>query len=533
MLPPGLRTPREVTLFYDARYQSLIESGQAYPFLYPWAGIGAFVVLGYLLIDHRSSPFLKWLRFPLYALLLAFQSWCIWTTRAKNPAAAFGVGLISSWGSLWVGAIMVFNDCQSDFARVERVRALDGKHGMNGDISNGSITSAEVSDADRSDPATKKADQPRSQPEGTLYWQPFPATLADRMDWVADVFCSFRGVGWNWQSSAIPALPKHVQSLLHGSVDASSNESMTISRSGIRRFSDRKALVRETLLNAVIGYLALDIIATMMRNDMYFAGYMDAPPPSYLPNFVLESHVWTKSYRLVLSLSGIYAALWEIFKCGPLFFCGVLGPRWIGVRGEAWMNPPDMFGTFRLVLDQGLAGWWGGWWHQTFRHSFEVPAKRLQDALGIDQKSSAGKFTSLTVAFVLSGCLHASGSYTQLGDTRPLMGPMRFFLLQPIGILLQRFLTSQLSGVAAVKAAPRWSKQFTNFAYVHIWLYFTAPLLVDDFAKGGVWLFEPVAISPLRGGLRLGNEDDGWWCWWNGLLFWQTGKHWWDTGIAL
>lgn len=52
-----------------------------------------------------------------------------------------------------------------------------------------------------------------------------------------------------------------------------------------------------------------------------------------------------------------------------------------------------------------------------------------------------------------------------------------------------------------------------------------------DFVRR-VWLFEPVALSPLRL-LGLGAKDDRFFCWWDGIVFWRSGKHWWDTGIAL
>lgn len=195
------------------------------------------------------------------------------------------------------------------------------------------------------------------------------------------------------------------------------------------------------------------------------------------------------------------------------------------------MNPADMFGSYSVVLDKGLAGWWAGWWHQTFRLAFEGPATRIMEALHIEKKSPSGRAISLFVAFFLSGCLHACGSYTQLGDTRPLLGPMRFFLLQAVGILMQTTATAWLEKVGFLERLPRVVKQAANFVIVHIWLYYTAPLLVDDFARGGVWLYEPVAISPLRA-LGFGAKDDGLFCW-DRMVWWRTGKHWWDTGIAL
>lgn len=259
---------------------------------------------------------------------------------------------------------------------------------------------------------------------------------------------------------------------------------------------------------------------------------MNAAPPSYLPAIIRKSQVLTQLYRLVLSLSGIYTPLWTIFKLGPAFFCGVIGPKWIGVRGEPWMNPVDMYGSFSAVLDKGLAGWWGGWWHQTFRFAFEAPTTRLLDTSGVSKRSATGKVLSLAIAFFLSGCIHASGSYTQLGDTRPILGPMRFFLLQGVGILLQTLLVQLLVKTGIVEQCPKLLRRLTNFAVVHIWLYFTAPLLADDFAGGGVFLYEPVPFSLLRG-LGLGAPGDQFFCWRHQRVWWRAGKQWWDTGIAL
>lgn len=534
MLPPGLQTPREVTLYYDTVYDSLIESDQAIPFLYPWAGIGAFVAFGYLFVDHRQSRILEWLRYPVFAFLFAFQTWCILTTKAKHPAGAFGVGILSSWGVLWVASIMIFNDCQSDFLRIERYRRDPGGNfipTVDKSAANGAPISSKKhgDDAINMDGGRMVTDTSKSS---ALDWQEYPGTFRNRLDWIADLFCNFRGVGWNWQISCIPPPPKFVESQLHGNVDYSHSERVAMSRTGIRRFGDKSGLLKYTAIKLIIGYLALDVIKVIMNNDPYFSGYVDAAPPPYLPTYVRSSHTLVKYYRLLIGIAGLYTALSQAFNMGPLVFCGVLGPDWIGARGEPWMNPPDMFGSFRSVLDQGLAGWWGSWWHQTFRFGFEAAAGKLLDALDVDKRSNNGRMASIFVAFFLSGCLHAAGSYTQLGDTRPLMGPMRFFLLQPLGILLQLFLTKVLSKAGVRTRTPKMLRQVANFVYVHVWGYFTAPLLIDDFAKGGNFLFEPIAFSPLRA-MGLGAKDDTWYCWWNGIGFWRSGKTWWDTGIAL
>lgn len=512
MLPPGL-TPRQVTLYYDSIYDSLIASGQAVPFVYPWAGLGAIATFVYLLVDHRQSSILRWLRYPLFAALCVFQTWCILFTRARHPAGAFGVGLFSSFGVLLVASLMIFNDCQRDFRRIDRGHRRSG--------SNASV----VSNGSASGMTSPMA-------ASSFVWQSYPATIGARLDWIFDMFGSFRGIGWNWQISIIPLAPKHVESQLSGTTDVPPSESVTVSRAGIRRFTDRRALLKHTVIKLIIGYIALDIIKVMMSNDPYFSGYIDSPPPQYLPAIVRSSRILVTYYRLIVGLLALYVALTEAFALGPLFFCGILGPDRIGVRGEAWMNPPDMFGSYTAVFDHGLAGWWGTWWHQTFRFSFEATSGSLLRALGIEKKSTAGKMISLFVAFFLSGCIHAAGSYTQLGHTRPLMGPFRFFMLQPFGIISQLLLTKLLTRTGLRQRTPKLVRQGANFAYVHIWGYFTAPLLLDDFAGGGNFLFEPIAFSPLRG-LGLGAKDDQFFCWWDGILFWRSGKHLWDSGIAV
>lgn len=508
MLPPGLTSAREVTLHYNGLYAHLISTNQAHPFLYPQATLGALLVLLYLVLDHRNKPLLRWLRYPVFGFLCVFQGWCILFMRARNPAAAFGVGLLSSWGLLWVSAIMVVQDCQSDFLRLEQgTPAVVAKANGNAQEQN--------DDDDAADERAKEAAY-------GIYWQSYPTSFLSRLDWIADAFSNFRGLGWNWQTSGIPPLPAP-----HRTRHNDRTPGVTKSKTGIRRFSSRPKLLRTTLLNLTLGYLALDLIKTLMTHDPYFWGYTLSPAPAYLPDSLRASPALTKSYRLALSLAGVYTALHTIFALGPLFFTLVLPPSVFGLRTSPLLNPPDMFGSFSSnVLELGLAGWWGGFWHQTFRAAFESHSLALLHFLQIEKTSTPRKLLSLFTAFFLSGCLHACGSYTQLGSTRPLAGPMRFFLLQALGIAVQSFFL-----LPRVKRMHRFVRWGMNLGFTLGWLFYTAPLLVDDFAKGGVWLFEPIAVSPLRA-MGFGAEGEGGWCWWDGIVWWRRGDGWWDTGLA-
>jgi hypothetical protein len=549
-IPKDLESYRDVLSFYDNRYHALIEAGDAHPFLYPWATLGAALVLLSLTIDYRRSRARRLGSYLAFGGLCCFQTWTLLTNKARNPAAAFGVGILSSFGVLWTAAIMVFNDCQRDWRRVERIGdgrfskkgggnegnghpsgvSLNGSHEMNGGDVDATLRQRQ-SVKTTIDSATKGP----TQRHGPLTWQSYPTgPFIERLDWIADAFCSFRGVGWTWQSSGIPPAPSWVQSQLSGDLSAleRDDEPVRISKTGIRRFSDRQALLKTCLKNLAVGYILLDAIKTLGIHDRYmWYGDMSLPLPDFLPEVMHSSFVLTKSYRLLVCLSAINIALWAIFKMGPVFFVGVLGPRIVGLRGEAWMNPADMFGDFNHVLDSGLAGWWGAWWHQTFRVTFQQPGDWLVASLGLKPRSIGAKLVSTWVAFFLSGVLHATGSHTQLGDTYPLTGPMMFFMMQALGVTVQTTLVQLLKSAGVTQRVPKTIRRISNLVITLVWMFFTAPLLVDDFARGGIWLFEPVPISIFRG-LGLGPKGAGWWCWY-GFVEWRSGESWWDSGIAL
>jgi hypothetical protein len=114
-------------------------------------------------------------------------------------------------------------------------------------------------------------------------------------------------------------------------------------------------------------------------------------------------------YRLILSMLMVKYALQTIFALGPLCFCGILSPSLLGARAEPWMYP-ETWAPYSVVLDKGLAGWWGSWWHQTFRFAFQEPSRKIIEVMGMDKRSAKAKALQLFIAFFLSGVVHGSGS---------------------------------------------------------------------------------------------------------------------------
>jgi hypothetical protein len=531
---PWPRSHYDLIEQYYARYDERIATGEFQPFLYPWGTFGAAVVIAYLLIPHQNRPWLKSCRYVAFAWAIGFASYTMLYTRAKGMAPSFGVGLISAWSVIWIFAILICNDAQTDFQRIER---LEGAFGSPNDSA--------IKESHNETPSEEKAKEIQnnmttghagpSARHGSFAWQPYPLSpFIERLDWVLDIFCNFRGAGWNWRTSALPPPPKAIQEQLYRNSGAVVPKTSNRIHSGqVQLYSTRKELLTANIQTCITGYIMLDALKTVLMYDPYFWGVIDSnshPPPSYYPTSPVLIHVT----RLALSMFAVKTALQTIFSLGPIFFCAILGPRLLGARAECWMYP-ETWAPYTVVLDKGLAGWWGSWWHQTFRFAFQEPGRKVVEGLGWEKRSVKAKAVQLGIAFGLSGIVHACGSWTCWGDgTKPIRGPMVFFMLQAVGIFVEGVLGQVLKKAGVAGRVPPWLMRVWTFVYVHVWFYYTAHLLCDDFAGGGVWLFEPVPVSLFRG-LGFGaDKRDGWWCWTGveRVLRWHRGDSWWTTGIA-
>lgn len=300
------------------------------------------------------------------------------------------------------------------------------------------------------------------------------------------------------------------------------------SREGFTRVRTRWELVRERLWACMLpSYLLLDLCAVYMLQDPYFVAgpeHGEALPPvlAALPPAVLAL------CRTALSFVGILSALWLAWNLGALGLA-FLGPPVFGFRAEPW-HLPSMSGSFANVLDRGLAGFWGAWWHQTFRFGFAAPTAWLVRRGYLTAGSPVAALVGAFVAFLQSGFLHATASYTTMPPTKP-WEPALFFLLSGVGGQFQYTLARTFRGPIA--QLPRWLRRLGNLAFVFAWLHFTGSFLLDDFGRCGLWLWEPVPFSVVRWA-GFGLKGDKWWRWdRDHFPHWYTGKHWWETGWGL
>ena len=525
------------------QYDEDVASGIFRPYVLPYGWLGALVVFIYLLLPHRNRPYMRYLGYLVFAFNLVFSVHLVLHTRTKAVVCEFALGVLSAWSAIWSAALLVFNDVQVDFKRIVRVK--DGDRCLNeheGEGNGYAVTSKKIgysnkSGADSVSLATANGDMKgTTDSHGTEYrWETYPSSsFGKRLDWVADICTNFRGAGWNWQPHVFQKPPNKV--LMHLKKSTRPEGDPMVNRQAdapFKTYDDKSSLLRKKALTFVIGYLVLDCLKTFLMKDPYFYGFIDEPAPAHIPAFFRQPVLPLRAYRSFVSLLAAYTFIQTIFALGPLFFVGLLG-QWIttDVRTEPWMYP-SVYGRISAIFTNGLAGWWSHWWHQIFRYAFSAPSRALISTFNLNRQGIPAKIIQLTLAFTLSGLLHACGSHTVLGPTNPMSASFLFFILQAVGIIVQIGSATALQRVCGLNhnVLPRWCFLAANFLFAHLWLLFTAHLVLDDFARGGIWLFEPVPVSIVRA-LGFGVEGDSWWCWVRRWMRWHSDERWWLSGVT-
>lgn len=184
-----------------------------------------------------------------------------------------------------------------------------------------------------------------------------------------------------------------------------------------------------------ISYLVLDFLSTFLTQDPYFvSGTKTSGCP--LPPWLARIHPSALTFvRGAIVLVAVYWAVTLVLTSVDLLQY-VIGGHYFAARRDAWYHA-SIFGGFHNVLDRGLAGFWGGWWHQTFRVPFIAPVTWLVRKGYLEQKSTATKTAAMCSAFVNSALLHTAGSLASAPDTK-LYRPSLFFFLSAMGIFAQQ-----------------------------------------------------------------------------------------------
>ncbi|KAE8387963.1 membrane bound O-acyl transferase family-domain-containing protein [Aspergillus alliaceus] len=462
--------------------------------------------------------------------------------RALLGANGYIIGLVAAWWFIWSATLLVFHDAEREFLRIERKLPA---HGRPTGLSDATLKSSIQNRSIPSSCGSNGAKQREQQYMESLVWQPYPQTFLKRLNWSLGLLFNMRGPEWNWRISSMGPLPPHVESKLElGSPSRYSRGA----KKAAAAYPDSRTRIRTVAFNCLKYYLLLDVIKVLMMRDLYFWGIISPQPPSpFAFNQIFSAGV-VHLYRTVITGFGIYVAVNFVASFNPLIFLGlsILFPNASRTITAAPLDAPwlysDPFGPFLVpILDHGLAGAWSVWWHQLFRFGFTSTGHWILSLLprSLATNQRLRRLIMTFVAFALSGLIHACGSYTQWSHTNPISGTFLFFILQFVGITIQEFVSHvvdpfllyKFTGKKGTTQFPLWLKRSANASFVFGWLWLTAGFIMDDFAKGGLWLTEPLPVSPLRGlGLGYGVEGEGWWCWrgtwfqyWDGGSYWERG----------
>ena len=520
MLVPHLFNPTPTSHYdvirqFQARLDAGLASGEYKPFVWPYRAFGPNLLILYLLLPPTKSKIVYYARYPLFALIIYLSVDAIMVCRSSMVTMGYGIGLLNAWAVLWSATLIIWNDAREDFRRIEEHDSADGNvpvHQAEGATTGteGMVRARSVDGEvkDRSSTPQKGREWSNSSRGEVYVWQTLPSTFYHRLDWVCDLVSNFRGVRWNYQISGLPPPPPHMQSSL---------KDPSIPSADARSHLTRADLIRRDLPNFLLCLIALDVLKTVTLQDPYFWGL----PPSTPSPFP-----YPRLFRISLSLAYVYASILTIFLLAPLVFGILLGPNKLGQHAWPWLYPP-FFGPPSQVYRKGLAGLWGQWWHQLFRYAFEQGGEFAGRVTGWKKKSQKGTLLRVAVAFACSGILHACASYTTLGNTRPIYGSFRFFMLQPVGIIAQRVVSGWMKSWGLRARIPVWLRGIGNLVVVAVWCYVVGPMVAGDFAATGILLYEPLPISPIRA-----FRGDGLWRWGGRWVRWYSADRWWRSGLA-
>ncbi|KAI0486253.1 hypothetical protein F4859DRAFT_469641 [Xylaria cf. heliscus] len=595
--PPSSDLASTYRELYRARFRAGVQAGTTTPFVLPLHLLAYWVVPTlYLAIPHKNRPWLYRARWLVLAFICAFNGYIIKHVGSLNFSFSYGAGFVAAWATIWNFTLLVWTRPQWDAKRVERRRittplsdrtapesqlngstdvtktkgvlpngngkvngvrkrethakqcavAVEGTESMKsaeaGPIEEKCLARGIVAQNDHDENLQLKQNSASGlgrltwEHEYEYYWQAYPADACfkTRLGWAFDIVSSLRLTGWNWAPSCLPPYeppPKigpYQLPLEYGSHRSKQGYERTLSR--------RKFILSRLLFHVIPCYIIVDFCATVMTMDPYF---VVGPEHNYpLPTHLASLHpVLLSLQRTVLGFIAVVSALHYAWNTGALCLA-IYFPPILGFRAHPW-HLPSMTGSFVEVLDRGLFGFWGSWWHQTFRVGFSAPTKWLlrHGCLPLPHSKYEGVGRIITplvgviIAFAQSGLIHGAGSYSSVPVTH-YWGPLLFFSLAGIGTILQSMLSSLL--VRRIEKPPRWVRRLGNIVFVFLWLWATSGQLLDDFGRSGIWLWEPVPISLARAA-GLGDDRRIWRYDRDSLPRWQWGPHgrWWETGISI
>ena len=470
---PADSTPAYASTIHQHRlnFHEQRKSQQISPFIIP-ADFSNYILLIVYLVMMRKLPRLS--NVPVFLAIVGLSGLSLRSSRTLGVAYGVVVGISSSVCVILSANLLFLHEPAVDLRRMTTSNS-NTNHAGN----------------------SKGVDK---------HWQNMPSSPFERLFWVLDLLGSLRALHWSHgqRQSHTPAArlarhPKHTPSLSW------------------------------TICKLLLIYLFTDLLKEIIAVDPYFWGYTDHDPPDYIRS-ILPLPALVQVYRMFVAFATFYIALELDYTIVLLLFVNILGPSIAGTWGQDWAYRP-LYGNLDSVATRGLQGWWGSWWHQCFRFILTSPTNGIINKLPIRKRGVIAISLGIGIPFLIGGAIHACGSYTMWGATKPIYS-FAFFALQPVGIALQITGSWSLSRLNVMNNIPSHIRKATNVAFAVFWLLLTFPLLADDFAEGGLWLTEPFPVSVIQI-LGLGSQARSGELGFDYGLYFQKGFRWWQMGLVV
>jgi hypothetical protein len=295
------------------------------------------------MMRRQSTPYNLQIRLITILWTATVGYWIIQHCRTVYFYNGFVIGLVASSAILRATSLLLFRDPETEFLRVAEHRGEQEPE--NGDKS-----------------------------QTTYYvWQPYPVSLWDRLWWVVCAAFSMKSTAFNWGHAR--GNPWH-RDLVEQLNDADNK------RAKVSDFAAPAMTLLRAGLQLIKASLALELVSIFTSADPYFYG--DTTADLHVPGQTLTfpaSSPFAQTWRTILGVFRMCLGLRfanSIFNTIILAFCTILPKAAFSVfrihTHASWMYPAP-FGPVDTLLDGGLVGAWGSFWHQTYRFDFDSCAR--------------------------------------------------------------------------------------------------------------------------------------------------------------
>ena len=413
----------------------------------PWILVLAALLVPPEILSHRQL-YLCFLP-PIYASIF-------------HACLAMGVmDVLSVQMTLWSTVLLALCDPRRDFRRVRT----------------GSSKSNSIRKKGFPDLRSLKDQAPEAAPKST-WEEPYPQDFIQRIYWVSALLVSPRFS--NWKTGELSHDRKQPA------------PGMT-----------RRAYLKQVLTIIIPSLLLLDAGSFYTAIDPYFSQRISIDQA--LPDLSTKIPVWAalrvlppRLVRTVALAARIYGQLSAAFLIPAV---PILGLNALGLVSDEW-SPHTwhmLFGSFSTMLNHGLRGFWGAWWHQISRETASRPGRALACSLGIPSSTMMGYAILIFSAFLFSGIQHAG-----LIPSQPLHSTMS---VPSLKLHIAGFFWAQIPAFAVEITVSTLTRQyFPDFrgtfmarlltsGWILVWMCLTFPLLAIPLREMGFLTFYPIPVS--------------------------------------